>query len=548
MPNKKAASFIEGALILMVANVVVKIIGAFYKIPLTNLIGASGMGYMNDAYDFYTFLLVISTAGLPVAVSRMVSTAYALGNHSDVKKIFRITLAAFAAIGFIGMAIMLFGAKAFARGINNDNSWYSIMAIAPAVFFVTVSSTYRGYFQGLSNMVPTAISQVIEALCKLFIGLVLAAYMLNLNQPVYIASAGAILGVTLGTLLSALYLMASFSLSKRTMGITRIEGVQRRSTSARGILKELISIAVPVTIGASVLSLTNLIDLFIVKNRLGSIGFTQEQANFLSGAYSMSRTLFNLPTSMIVPLGVSVIPVIASAYALKNAPRIRANISTAIGVSSLFAIPAGIGISVLAEPILNLLYYNRPDDVKVAAPLLVPLGIAVIFVSLVSVTNAILQAVSRERLPVFSMAIGGIVKLSLNYTLIGIKDINIYGAPIGTICCYGTITMLNLYFIFKYTRTRLDFMQIFIKPLISGLAMAACTALSYNVFLPKTGAKFATLIAICIAVVVYLAVLICLKGLRKRDILLLPKGDKIAASLEKRNLLAKERSRSGEKR
>lgn len=537
MSNVKK-SFVHGAMVLVAANAVVKIIGALYNIPLVNLIGGDGNGYYTVGYEIYAFIYVLSTAGMPVAVSKMVSQSNALGRYGEVTRIFRVTLMAFTVIGLIGACVMFFGAGAFARRANNDLAVYSVMAIAPAVFFAAFVSTFRGYSQGMSDMMPTAISQVIEAVCKLGVGFCLAYYLLRAGQPIYYVSAGAISGVTVGSGIGAVVLCVMHFTSKRNRELRRLAAASVNMRTSRELLVTLIKIAVPITIGASVMSLTNVIDLFVVMNRLGDIGLTQEQGNWLFGCYTMSRKLFNLPPSLIFSLSTSIMPVLSAVYAVGDSDAVRRNVESALRICCVFAIPAGIGLAALSRPILSLLYFTKPEEVSVAAPLLTDLGLAVIFVCIVSLTNAMLQAIGLINVPIVTMLIGGAVKLAVNYILVGIPSIGISGAPIGTSACYLVIGVLNLSVLFMNIKVKPRLMTIFVKPAVSGAVMGVTAIAAYNILSAHIGAKMGVLAAMCIAAAVYFLFLMCIRGFVIEDIEMLPKGEKLAAFLKKRGLAA----------
>ena len=523
---------------MVIANLTVKIIGALYSIPLINLIGKEANGYYSAAYNLYIFLFVLATAGLPVAISKMVSESYALGKYSEVRRVFRVSFVTFALVGLVGAGAMLFGAKAFAHAINNDNAYLTVVAIAPAVFFAAIMSAFRGYFQGLQDMVPTALSQILEAACKLLCGLGCAYLCIRMGQGAPVIAAGAISGVTIGSLLGALLLSGMYLLSHKRRKIKRKrDSYHGRRRSDGRILRTLIGLAIPITIGASVMSLTNMVDLFVVMNRLGDIGYTQLEANNLNSCYEMARKLFNLPASLVLSLGISVMPVLAGAFAVKDHRTVKGTMESALRICSIFVIPAGVGLSVLSYPILNLLFFAQQDMVVTAAPLLARLGFATTFVCLVSLTNSMLQAVGLVNVPVFTMLCGGVVKLVTNYTLIGIPAIGISGAPIGTSLCYGTITVLNLIFLVRKVKIMPNFFSIFGKPILASLAMAVVAVFSYRFGMPLLGEKMATVVAIGVAGVVYLGVFTAMKGFVKEDIKLLPKGDALARLLERRNLL-----------
>lgn len=538
MASKARRTFLQGAFILVAANLIVKIIGAIYSIPITNLLGEGGMGYYTSAYELYSFLFVLSTAGLPVAISKMVSESTALGRDDEAQRIFSVALVSFAIVGLVGSCAMYFGAGLFCKAINNNLAVYAVRMIAPAIFFVAIASAFRGFSQGMQNMMPTAISQVIEAICKLGVGIVAAMILLRENAEIYVTASGAIIGVTVGAALATLFLIGDYfrSPALRQLRSGRVQSPGTRSRAQ--LLKRLVYLAVPITIGASVMSLTNLLDLFVVMNRLGDIGYTQMQANDLFGSYSIARKLFNLPASLIFSLSISIMPVLSAAFAVHDTGAIQRNIRSALRVCLIAALPAGVGLVVLARPILNLLYSAQPNAVDQAAPLLATLSLAVACVCLVSLTNAMLQAIGLLKVPVITMLIGGTVKLIVNYTLIGTPSIGINGAPIGSVLCYTVITVLNLIILQRNVQLKLNFWQVLGKPLLASIGMGVCAIAGYNLTVGPLGMKLACLFAICAGGCAYVLLLLAVKGLGRAEIELLPKGRRLAAFLSRHNLLS----------
>ncbi len=519
----------RGALVLVVANALVKIIGAVFKIPLTNLFGKEGMGIFTVAYNIYTALFIISTAGLPVAVSKMVAEANALGRVHEVKKILRVAFSAFTVVGGAASVILFFGARAFTELVGNSLAYYAVLAISPALFFTAVMSTIRGYYQGLSDMVPTAVSQVIEALFKLIVGFGLAWVLIENGFSIAVAAAGAIGGVTVGTVFGALYLLV-----KRARDPQKIP-FKARSMEVRKsgeILKNLWMVALPVTVGASVLSLTNLIDMIVVMNRLQDIGYSEASANALYGAYGMSVTLFNLPQTLVTAISVSVIPAIAAAFARRDYIGAGKTMESSIRITAILALPAAAGLSLLSGPILKLLYFNKPQDAAIAAPLLTTLGFAVLFVAMVALTNSILQSMGRVNVPVFTMLIGGVIKLITNYTLVGTPDVNIHGAPIGTTLCYAVITILNFAVISKVCKTAPNVFRVLMRPLLATAGMSAFVLLSYPFLARISGERMAAVLTIGLGACVYFGLLFLVRGITREDILLLPKGEKLIKTLK----------------
>lgn len=570
-------TFLKGALVLAVANLVVKLIGAFLKIPLYSLIGEEGMGLFNVAYQIYTFMFIIATAGFPIAVSKMVAESVARGDETDAKRVFETSLMFLGIIGIAGSLVLFVFADSLAALLHNNAAATAIKMISPSVFFVSLVSAYRGYFQGIQNMYPTAASEVTEAVTKLVAGFAAALIFMNMtvnsslgavvdfkakeiisrDMRTRLAASGAIMGVTLGTLLSLILMMSVYSVLKkrRRLGseITRGRGA---------ILKELVLIAVPITIGASVSSLTSLVDLATIMNRLvvnpavfdkyafmfqkgtefakttaeeGWQGMLllEKKANSLYGMYTgQAQTMFNLPLTMVVALSMSIVPAISTAVAARRRSEAIGMTESVLRITMLFAMPCAIGMSVLSGPILGLLYGGDTS----ASLLLQKLSIAVIFVALVSVSNAVLQAYGRVYYPVVNMLIGGAVKVAMNYIFIPVWGID--GAPIATNACYAVIALLNIICIVRILKAKFSITDMVIKPLCASLIMGAAAAAVYNVLSGVTGgSRICVLAAIAAGGIIYVFAVLALRALRREDILNMPKGEKIEKILTKYKLL-----------
>ena len=536
--SKTQKNFLSGAIILSVANILVKIIGGIYKIPLVWLMGGTGMGYYNDAYQIYAMLFIISTAGIPVAISKMVSESNTLNRTKEPKKILKIAVISFAIIGFIGMAVMVLGVRVFTMVIKNPNADLSIIAIAPAIFFVSMTSAFKGYFQGYKNMTPTAVYQIIEAIAKL-IGLGIVAFLISMGykENYRVLAAGAVLGVSFGSFCSAIFMFLRYFFGKKEV-INETNYVKSRTTST--ILAQIIKIAIPVTLSSAVMSLTSFIDMVFVKRSLNSIAsFTVEKANFYYGSFTgCCYSLFNLPTAITLTVGVSVLPFISSALAGGNKDEAHRHMKSSMKVVSLLAMPCVTGLFFMARPILNFLYSSRPDEVSIAILPMRILALSIFFVSFVSLLNVILQASGKVNIPMYTMFAGAVAKIFINVTLVRIPSININGAPIGSFCCYGLIVLLDLIFIKKYTGFTMPFKNIVLKPLLCAIACGA-TGISVYLLLEKISVNLyiSTMISLVVAVIVYVICVIGFKILEKDDIMLLPKGDKIYSLLNKRGLI-----------
>lgn len=527
-------SVAKGSAILLVANLLVKIIGALFKIPLQHLIGDEGMGYFNAAYNIYAGLFVVATAGLPVAVSKMVSESMTTGNLKETKRIYRVAYTIFLIIGVLGSSALFFFADEWAATTKFANSNIAVMAIAPSILFVSLMSVYRGFFQGMSNMIPTAISEVVEAAGKLVIGYVLA-YLL-IDRGLHIAATGAVTGVTAGTLLSLGILMSIYA--KKRKNIYAGTDSLKEQASTGTILKKLLAIAIPVTISASVFTLTNMIDTVLIGRNLESIQhLLGEDRVVLYGRYTgKAVVLFNMPPTLVMSLCMALVPAIARAYVSGDKKTVRITTTQSLKSAYIFALPCAVGLATLAEPILTILY--RTNDAVTLLQLIAP---AVIFVSMVLVTNSILQATGNVLVPVMNIFMGGLAKVVINYVLVSNPSVNINGAPIGTTVCYFIYMFLNLIYIRKITKADIGF-NFWIKPAGAAAVMGVVAYFGYKVLSEITGTGgLLTIINFVISgglsVVAYLLTLISLGGISKVDMLVLPKGEKIVKIFIKMKLM-----------
>lgn len=578
MSAKQKQNFLHGALILMSATVIVKIIGYFFKVPLKGIIGVSGFGYFNAAYGLFNTLYALSVAGMPVAVARMVAQNMQQGRFRDVRKIKRLSTIAFLCAGLLGSLLMLAGAGPYVRLAQNPNAFLSVFVMSPAIFFVCASSSYRGYYEGLRNMYPTAWSQVLEALVKLICGLLFACAAIRMGMEEYEGSgtvfgalvstpeqarlavlpygaAGAILGIVVSTAAGSLFLWAYNR--RRGDGISA-QMLEQAVPAATGkeILKQLWTIAVPICLGALALNITTLIDVSSLTNRLSTALANGEEAllsmydgilpadmpreeipNYLFGAYNMSVTLFNLIPALTTTFGVSALPSVTAAWTSQNRRMLQKNIESVWRVTSMIAFPAGFGICALAEPILTLVYQADPASIPIAAPILRVLGIAAIFVALSSPTNSMLQAIGRVKVPVRLMLIGGFLKLAVNFSLVPIPSVNIQGAPFGTLLCYMTIICISVPTLCRAAGVRLRFGKVFLKPLFAGALCGITAWAGYGLLSRVAGNTISASFSILAAGIVYVVVLFLTHGVEKYDILMLPKGEKIAKLLEKYGLI-----------
>lgn len=540
MAERKKDSFVRGAAVLTASTVIIKILGALFKLPLANIIGTSGMADFGVAYNIYAFLLTLSTAGLPVALSRMVSESDALGRENSVRRIFRTAFGAFLILGAVSTLIMLVFNRQLAAFMNSPEAASGIAILAPAIVCVCLMSAFRGYTQGMGNMVPTSISQIIETACKLLFGLVAAWLLIRAGRGSSAGAAGGIFGVTVGTVLALVYLIYAKLRYDRRRTVAASDDAP---DSVGETLKKLIVIGVPITIGSCALNLIAIVDTKMILGRLQSAaGFTYERAKILYGIYFNTQTLYNLPSAFAVPMVTSAIPAI-TAYVARRQHRDASDVlGASLKLMNLLAMPMAVGMGVLASGIMGGLYKETDP---VAGQILAILSAASYFVCMMMVTNAILQAYAHEWLPMISIAAGGVCKILVNYVLLGIPQIGVLGAAVGNVVCYLLITVLNLIFIRRKAPECPRLLPLFLKPLISSLVMGAAAFLAARLVSLLCGrigldaeSRIGFLVpvagGVAVGVVIYLLMTVLLHTVTKEELQLVPKGEKLAKLLRAR--------------
>jgi stage V sporulation protein B len=528
-------SLLKGALILSVAGVIVKIIGAIYRIPLANIIMSEGMGYYQTAYPIYIFLLTISTTGIPTAISKLVSERIALGDMREAHRVFKVSFVALFTIGILSSVALFGGAKVLVELLGNSNAYYAMLAVAPALFFVPLMSAFRGYFQGMQNMLPTALSQIFEQLGRVIIGFALAIMLLP--RGLEYAAAGASFGATSGAIAGVIVIYIIYLLNRRKI----IAEVGNSPTvvhhSAGRILYHLFAIAIPITVGASVIPLMNMIDLGIVMRRLQFAGFSAEEANSLYGQLTgMAATLVNFPQVITVALAASLVPAISESAVRDDAAGVRRKAVVGLKAGIMIGLPAAIGLSVLAKPIMLMLYPKEPEVWRV----LKVLGFGVLFLAVVQTATGILQGLGKPMLPVKNLLVGSAFKLVVSYILTGIVWINIRGAALGTVVGYMVAGMLNYRDVKKETGIKLGIFGFLIKPIISVIGMAVGVTITYGWIIRITGSNtISTLLSVIAGAIIYGILLLVLGGITYQELSMIPGGKRLSRLLKKLGLLRK---------
>ena len=527
--TKKQQNFLQGTALLAMATAIVKIIGALYKIPLNAIIGEQGFGYFNTAYEIYNVLLMISTAGLPVAMSRMISQASSLKHYNQVRRIYNTARGIFLGLGITGTLLMTLFCRQLAEFQNQPDAWAAIGCLGPCVLLICIMSTYRGFFQGQSNMLPTSISQVLEAVVKLIVGMVAALVLLKATGSVALAAGGAILGVTASCLVSSVYLFGCFRKSYGLLPET-VEAPRSFSDTAKGLL----IIAIPITLGSAGLQLLTMLETKIYMGRLLALGYSQAAADTMRGIYGMTQTIFNMPCSFITPITISIIPAITAQLTLCKDAEAREIEESAIRITGLISMPCAFGLGLLAEPVTALLGGYTGDNLILATRLMMVLGFSIMFNAVVLVTTALMQAHGHAGRPVVNMLIGGLLKLAAVFILTGNPNIGILGTPIGTLLCYLAICVLNIFSIHSLLKNPPAIAKNLIRPFLAACVMGIFVM---GAFLGLKTLGISSRLILCgapiaVGVAAYALAAVKIKVVTRADCLLLPKGEKIAKLLK----------------
>lgn len=599
MPKKdrtKGQSLLGGAMLLMITTIIVHVIGIIYKIPITAILGPVGRGYFTNAYEIYTPLYAISMAGLPVALSKMVSERMATGQYREVRKVRKEAQKLYLITGMTGTVILWALAWPYTHAsvgsIHTPEAFWSIIMIAPSILFACMMSSYRGYYEGLRNMAPTGYSQVFETIGKLVFGLVLAKWVdihgmaqFKSGQPVYgtlcktteeaasaiapFSAAAAILGVTIGTILGLIYLVIRFKIIGDGITPAMLKGSPEPDTG-KSLRSQIIKFAIPVVTSSLVLNITNLIDTWSINNRVKSavdrapevfhqmyrVQLTASQVvdkdikSYLYGAYGVALDFRNLIPTIIMTLGLSAIPVLSGAWATQDHVKMRSAIQTVLKTATLLAVPTGFVMAVLAEPVLKILYVgtNAESSISISAPFVAIYGFFALILSISTPITNMLQAIGRADVPLKALLIGAVLKIICNFILCGIPSINIKGAPVGTLVCYFYIVTHNLIVILKQTKVKIDWLDVLVKPFLAGALSGGVAYGIYRLFvaiLPvgapgsrNAGFTWATLIALVVAILVWIILLGLLRVVTRSEIEGLPGGKKVAKLLAKAHVIS----------
>ncbi len=530
MEKNEKKSFVKGAAILGIAGLLCKVIGAFFRIPLYNLLG-DGMQYYEAVYPYYSFLITVSTAGLPTAISRMVAERVTIGDFLGAKRVFRKAQLMLVLFGAATAALMFGFADALAMSTVGAGAAPSFRAMAPSLLIVALMCAYRGYLQGMQLMGGTAVSQLVEQAGKLVIGLYLAK--LWLPRGIEYGAMGAIVGVTISEFIALLVVTIFYLRRKRGFLPPQPSSV---SVLNKGIVGGLLSIAVPVTIGGSIISITGMVDATVIKRLLMEVGFSEVDASMRYVCLrSNVSTIINMPAVLTVALAMSLVPAISASRTRNDSDGIRHASNMGLKLAMLLGMPCSVGLFVLAAPSINLLYNIDATRLEIAAALMRTSAISVAFISIVQTLTGLLQGIGKQTVPVINLAIGGAVKVVIMLVLMRDPSIEIQGAAISNVACYFVAGVLDMIFLIRYTRLKVDVVNAFLKPTLASIVMGAACYFSYVFFCNRLhgahGESIAALAAIAAAAIIYYALIVLTRMFTREDAALLPGGRKVARLL-----------------
>ena len=476
--------FIKGAVIITIANIIVKILGAVYRIPLRGILGKEGMGLFMAVYPIYSMMLSISTAGVPLAVSKLVSEKVALKNYTGARQVFRVSLMLMLASGLLFTGILMLAAPYYAEKVLKvPRTLYPLLAIAPAIAFYAVKSALRGFFQGQQRMEPSALASILEQIVRVGTIFLLAGIFVKRSLELGAAGAafGAVTGAGAGLILLIIFYFRLKPEYNRELSLSDLYIL----SPSKKVIKEIFALALPVTIGSIIVPIVNMVDSTLILPRLQAGGFSEDAALGMLGNLSgAAMALVNVPGILTIGLGTSLLPAVSKAYAQKQHTLIQKISSLAIRVSQIIAMPSAVGLFILAEPISIFLF-----DISVARSLSLA-AFAAIFIILNQTTTPVLQGVGKTLLPVSHMFVGLLVKVTINYFLTPIPSINILGPAAGTIVAFAIASYLNLRAIKRIIGSGVSVLATFIKPALNSVLMGISIYFLYPLFDKMGGSLF----------------------------------------------------------
>lgn len=523
--SSAATSFVKGAAILGLAAIVVKVMGAFFRIPLGNFIGSEGMSYYQGAYAFFNQLLVVSTAGIPTAIAKIVSERLATGNEKGASRVLKAANKLMLFMGLLTSLIMFVGAPIIASKTGNEGSMYPMYSFVPALFFVSLMAVYRGYFQGRQMMEPYAMSQVVEQFFRVIGGLALAVILIN--SGLQYAAAGATLGASIGSAVGFVCLFYMYKKFEKNNREQLSEGDDTHEPFLK-LVGEILWIAIPITIGASVMPVMSIADASMVIVRLKGIGVDAETAKSLYGQLSgFAQSIVNLPQVVTAAVQISIVPAIANLRVKGDSKGMSHNVETGLRLAMIIGLPCAVGIAMLSEPIIALLYPLQPDIWVTTGKILGIYGWGIIFLSLYQITTGMIQGLGKPILPALFLLVGAVVKVVLTYVLVAIPSLNVLGAAMSTIFAFALASILNIGYILTRKEIKISYTQVFVRPIVDVAVMAVAVLGSHMVLSLVVPGRLSTVGSIALGGIVYLLMLFVTDTITDDDMAIMPGGAKL---------------------
>ena len=547
-----------GSFILGITMLITKALGMIYRIPLTNILGGTGMGYYSSAYTVFMPLYAIAASGIPSAMSMVVAESYAFERYKNIRRIKHVSLIGFSFISLLASLLMIFLSYPISKYISGDSKAYlCVIAIAPSILVGSIMSVYRGYYEGLRNMIPTAVSEIIESILRVVLGLggaYLAIFIANrsflkngtvfgqaVKNPEDILSAAtpyisafSLFGVTLSTLIAAIYC----ALRSRIYG----DGITKKMMASdvvtdrmRTIFKSVLSLAFPIAISSVITTIISMIDLATIptlikrlldKNSniglfkiIGSQIDKNDIPSFVYGSFvGLALTIFGLIPSLTSIFGKSSFANVATCYSKKNMTALTKSVNAALFSTNFIAMPCSLGLIILSKPVLSLFFSTRPLEVSITVQPLMYLCVGMIFISITVTMFSLLQAVGNVKAPLKILTGGLVIKLILNIILISVERLNINGAAISTSVSYMFIGIFAVRSFVKYTEVKIDFITTVIKPLFAGILSTIVILLSFIIVNEHQNQIISLLISIFFGSIMYILFMCLLSVFNKNTI------------------------------
>lgn len=529
--STSGGNVLKGTVIIGMAGIVVKILGAIFKIPLTNWVGSEGMSYYQVAYNIYNAFIIMAIAGFPVAISKLVSENIAKKRFSNAERIFRVAIGIVGVIGGLSAGICFFGGDLLAARMGNPLAALALRAISPALFFVPIVSAFRGFFQGRQNMRPTALSEIIEQLFRVIVGFILARVFLSKGLPE--TAAGASFGATVGSIIALVFMIIVFLLHKDILAREKRAGDEYLE-DVRSIAKKILVIAIPIIIGAEIMPIMYLIDTGLIMNRLQQTGWTEDESKYLYGLMSgYCNSLIAMPEFLIQAIAISMVPAISSANAIGDKKSVEGSIGVGYKLTPLIAFPCMVGLIVMCKPIFTLLFPLKIDEAMDAVPLFIILTASIVTIALYETSTGTLQAIGKQVIPVRNVVIGAVIKIALTFILVGIHGINVKGAAISSVVAFFVAFVLNEIAVKKYTGIKIKAMDVYIKPFAASAIMGIVVFAAYKLLSMILGNTISTGLSILIGVITYGIIVVVIRIATPSEIAAIPYGHKLNGFISK---------------